>query len=432
MASAADLIFTLGLDDAEFKRAIRTTESDVSRVAGRVGSAVEAQTAGARKLAGAISSTVGAVTGVLGAFTVIGGLLLAAGAAMGQLVDDSERLAASAEAEAKARREIADVVSGARLQGALALGGATEFDARRSAVDREANAQIDALERATQEALDAARAAGASTNQTESIRDDLRRGRGEIEAARRARQTAIENDEIRAGIDLLRKRRAEEAGLGGDKAGSERILEEQRRQERLREVDVLTAQGRREEAQELLEIAERTHARRLAMIDEEEAKRAQADRDAAAAEERRTDLAQEAADLRARELEAKLLAARGDEEGARRLQREIDLERELVRIRDMEGITEEQRGRLAGLAVELADTPERPDREEASARSIGAGVGPALVVAQAIGAGSAERSLGRVESATQDTAEHAGTIAAAVQQILGSLEGLGRRGAVLG
>lgn len=104
MNTEADLMYSVGADTRALERAMKDTARKTQSAFGEVGETIEKRTAGARKFAGALSSTVGIATGVAGA---LGFATAAAGgfyAAYEDIAKQAERIAEANERSEKATR----------------------------------------------------------------------------------------------------------------------------------------------------------------------------------------------------------------------------------------------------------------------------------------------------------------------------------------
>lgn len=105
----ADLNYIVGLNDSEFRAKLGELEGETGRKLGRIGSVIEARTAGARKLVGAVQSIQGAVTAALGLVGLVTAAISAAVVLYQKIAGSAEAAAEAARKEAEARREIYDV-----------------------------------------------------------------------------------------------------------------------------------------------------------------------------------------------------------------------------------------------------------------------------------------------------------------------------------
>lgn len=139
---AGNLVTNLTIDNREFKAKLAESQSDAERVMGRMGQVIESQTEGSRRLAGSLSSAVGAVTGVLGTVTVVVGLVTAGAAIMERWATASERAAEAARQELERRQSISTAVNSMRLRSGRASGRIPDFEAQRQELVAEATERL--------------------------------------------------------------------------------------------------------------------------------------------------------------------------------------------------------------------------------------------------------------------------------------------------
>lgn len=117
---AFDIVHRVGIDDTGVSQGFRRVEAQASSSGQRVGDALERQTAGARKLTGAVGSTVGMYTQMLG---VVGTVAAAFGGAIA-LAERWERIERAKATALREQRESVGAIARDSRVASAAFGGA--------------------------------------------------------------------------------------------------------------------------------------------------------------------------------------------------------------------------------------------------------------------------------------------------------------------
>ncbi|NQX95873.1 MAG: hypothetical protein HRT64_13305 [Erythrobacter sp.] len=133
-----DFLYSAGADTRMLEGDLNKAAKHAEGAFGRVGTAIEKQTAGARKFSGALSSTVGIVTGIGGAMAFIAGV----GASVVSIYDE---MANAAERVASANRKTADEIDRLLRQANSQLGFGSELESRIESVVGPLRATLESL-----------------------------------------------------------------------------------------------------------------------------------------------------------------------------------------------------------------------------------------------------------------------------------------------
>lgn len=374
-----DLTFLLGLDDSDFRRRMQDSEAQVSRTAGRVGGAIQAQTAGIRGLAGALSSVAGIATGIIAPFALIGaaiGGIVAIGVRwqnqQRQIFEDAKK---ELELRREAMRQFDQMV--AKRQSQLA-GRDSPLDAEIDSIRREFEQARAAFADANKNAFEKVEdgSIGGSVKNQEAYERYLR-GLEEIErieegAIARARnkanidsaaQTAALHRarELQEREDALAERSAEIAAqtAAGNVAQAAWLTELQRHEDQIRKIDEIQSRDL-ERATRLRELEEQTHTQRMAQIEQEEAKRkelaeqqAKREQEQAQRDADRLNQLRFSNELFAEQQELERLRLTDQKEAAEAMELELEHRRNIQEIQRREGIEEAERSRLQRNEEEL-------------------------------------------------------------------------------
>jgi len=118
------------MDDAAFRAALKNSETDAARFSGRIGQMIQVQTAGFRRLTGAINSVFLPFTSIIGTITLVTGLVATVGSFFD--ITGSNARAAAEEQERyndairQSQRELANLGQKARVE----LGELSSFEAQ--------------------------------------------------------------------------------------------------------------------------------------------------------------------------------------------------------------------------------------------------------------------------------------------------------------
>lgn len=369
----ADLAFLLGLDDSEFRSALRNSENEVGRAAGRIGGYIRTQVGGVRNLIGSVTQITGVVGLVAGAVT---GLI----AAYDQMANAAERARKAAEKEEQTRRETlrtataqAEVLTSGvlgtefdaaevetRLRFAKALSEFPDFQSSLSASGRTRTAEDIAAEERYNELLEARdKALERIARRRRDAIDDVisEQELGYLESQGRLLDAAIFKENELA--DARRRRIRELAG--DDEALRDRLMrgEEERHENNLRRIHEEFAERKRLEEEKAQREAERLAAQQFGNRLSEEA------------------------------MEVERLRLSGLEEEADAMERQLEHQRNLEVIRTREGLSDTDRERLVRKEEELfrlrnEAAIQRP--EELGSIGFGGGFADALLSRQVLGA----------------------------------------------
>lgn len=139
----ADLVARLGLDDKAFAQGLDNAESKASRAFGRVGQTIDSKTAGLRKFSGALSSTVGIATGLLGAFTAVAAIVGGIVVGISKVVKSQREAAEQAERQRMALEKAAE--SFEEYQVELGLVNPTRLERTINEIEESYHRQVEAL-----------------------------------------------------------------------------------------------------------------------------------------------------------------------------------------------------------------------------------------------------------------------------------------------
>jgi hypothetical protein len=380
----SDITFAAGLDDTRFVRQITDLERKVQQASrpvneafGRWGRGIEDATSGVRKMTGALSSTVGVVSSVTGSAALIAGTVVGVLATIDAIANAASRAAEQAEREARAREkvraEVDRALTGMRLQlGEIsALEGAMLAIADRAEDARRRLRTEGEFLRLMQRRLDIARELDALTAPRTTGRSE-QFGFASPETARRLREELV------------------------------RITQEIEKQysPRFAEIDRLE-QALREQAEQQAAADKERHDQRMAEIEEEGRRRAQIDAERAEAEQRRIEQRMRQRELDERSLDIEIMRARGLDAEADAARIRLDIERQIQRLRDDEGMEQADRVRMERKLRELERLQLDGLSESAAAAAAGAGgrfAGAGASLLGATFAGSERQIFGSVDN----------------------------------
>lgn len=354
----ADLVYTMGLDDAEFRARLAQSESAVSRRFGRIGQVIEARTAGVRKFTGAIGSTLGVVTQVTGAFAIMG-TVVAGVVAVYQLMNRENKTAI--ERAERLRETMLEV--GAAVRGLSGDIGRDTLGREVAQINQTADEAIAKFEGRLNELrlfgsqgflnlrvdkrVDARNELAALERSYKAIQEAREKALGDAQS-RANRDTATFTEQAR--IERLRAQgRETEALLAAEKLRfqeNQRAIEQRGGEEAL----VLAAM----EAEELRYLARVNQINRLAELERQRKQ-------------------QQAEDFEQSQ-KIELARLRGDEAAAKRLERQLEHERKLREIRRLDGITDDERDALEALEHRLYGLRNRSDRDSDAGRTLALGL----------------------------------------------------------
>lgn len=370
---AFDIVHRVGIDDSAVGQGFRRVEAAAKSSGQRVGEALERKTAGARKLAGALGSTVGIYTQIIGAVGVVTG-------AMAGVVALAQKWTAE---EAKRKRLMSEqrtIVDGLRESMAGSrMGFAASSGSRSGALDQE----LAAIRAEANEAFEQNREAASKGRK--ALRSEIRRRERNFiptdKAQARLDKLDRETDDRNTEILALRRRREESArrrsrfgamfaarGADAELAGSrgddetrallQESIESDKRLFELREAMRATDDDQeRGSIQHAIEMENERHANEVENI--REAHRLK--REAAAEDARRAREAREREEKNARflvrqqsaTLEAQRLRLEGHEREARLMEIQVRHNERLRRIGEMGGVGALERMGLVGQAIAL-------------------------------------------------------------------------------
>ena len=140
-----DIVHRVGIDDSAVGQGFRRVEAAAKSSGQRVGEALERKTAGARKLAGALGSTVGIMTSMVGAVTAVAGVMAGAVALSQRWANYDQRrvslLNQQYESQRRIRREL-ETRSLASRASLGSVGAQRELEVRQITADADARLEM--------------------------------------------------------------------------------------------------------------------------------------------------------------------------------------------------------------------------------------------------------------------------------------------------
>jgi hypothetical protein len=238
-----------------------------------------------------------------------------------------------------------------------------------------------------------------------------------VTRARQQVQLQGEAEERRIIIELLQAE--------GDSAAALEQVEAANHAERMRRIAELDSLGY-SGAENLMRLENLRHEATLDHIREQEAERQRVEEQRLQQEREAEQAARDRAAIEGRSLEADILALQGEEEAARRLRIQLDLEREILRVKQDQTLTDEERARTLDLLqqraeLQLAQSP-GGDRSPEFRTLQGGFVGAQRLAGRAFGAESPEQRLAREAQRQRDQA------LTKLTDILREIEGISRDG----